>query len=183
MGLPPGTRFGPYEIVAPLGAGGMGEVYRATDTRLGRDVALKVLPSDALADEERRQRFVREARTASTLSHPNVATPDGSVVYFPTRTGGEDADLRSVGAAGGESRRVRERSTSTARPPPATVGWLRIPGTSSSSPNSRASPTRTCSWAMGRRDAGSRLPQVWLLKGLEVPRNTGVSLLHPFDRP
>ena len=74
MALTAGTRLGPYEVVAPLGAGGMGEVYRATDTRLGRAVALKVLPVDALADEERRQRFAREARAASALSHPNVAT-------------------------------------------------------------------------------------------------------------
>ena len=72
MPLAPRTRLGPYEIVAPLGRGGMGEVYRARDTRLGRDVALKVLPSGTVSGEEDRLRFEREARTVSRLSHPNV---------------------------------------------------------------------------------------------------------------
>jgi serine/threonine protein kinase len=72
MALSPGTKLGPYEIVAPLGAGGMGEVYRAKDTRLGRDVAIKVLPSNVSSDEEKRQRFEREARTISSLNHPNI---------------------------------------------------------------------------------------------------------------
>jgi serine/threonine protein kinase len=65
--------LGPHEILAPLGAGGMGEVYRARDTRLGREVAIKVLPPEMTSDEDRRQRFAREARAASALSHPNVA--------------------------------------------------------------------------------------------------------------
>ena len=68
-----GTRLGPYEISAPLGAGGMGEVYRATDTRLGRDVAIKVLPRHFLGDRERKARFEREARTLATLNHPGIA--------------------------------------------------------------------------------------------------------------
>ncbi|MEO7868846.1 MAG: serine/threonine-protein kinase, partial [Candidatus Eisenbacteria bacterium] len=72
MPIQPGTRLGPYEIIAPLGAGGMGEVYRARDTRLGRDVAIKVLPGEATASEEVRQRFEREARTISKLAHPNI---------------------------------------------------------------------------------------------------------------
>ncbi|HZI66080.1 MAG TPA: serine/threonine-protein kinase, partial [Thermoanaerobaculia bacterium] len=67
-----GTRLGPYEIVAPIGAGGMGEVYRARDTRLERTVAVKVLPSHLSASEESRQRFEREARTISQLSHPHI---------------------------------------------------------------------------------------------------------------
>src|SRR5512135_2886630 len=74
MSLAAGTRLGPYEILSQLGAGGMGEVYRATDTRLGRTVALKVLPEGFLEGEERRQRFEREARTLASLNHPNVAT-------------------------------------------------------------------------------------------------------------
>jgi tetratricopeptide (TPR) repeat protein len=72
MNLASGARFGPYEIVAPIGAGGMGEVYRARDTRLGRDVAIKVLPADFAADAERLKRFEREAKATAALSHPNV---------------------------------------------------------------------------------------------------------------
>lgn len=73
MTLPPGTRLGPYEIVSPLGAGGMGEVYRAKDTRLARDVAVKVLPEDFLEGEEGKTRFQREAKLLAALSHPNIA--------------------------------------------------------------------------------------------------------------
>jgi serine/threonine protein kinase len=65
MALPNGTRLGPYEIVAPLGAGGMGEVYRARDTRLDRTVAIKILPSHFADDATRRQRFEREAKVAT----------------------------------------------------------------------------------------------------------------------
>jgi Tol biopolymer transport system component len=72
MTLAAGTKLGPYEIVAPIGAGGMGEVYRATDTRLGRDVAVKVLPTHLSTSEEIRQRFEREARTISQFSHPHI---------------------------------------------------------------------------------------------------------------
>jgi eukaryotic-like serine/threonine-protein kinase len=72
MSLAAGTRLGPYEIVAPIGAGGMGEVYRAHDTRLGRDVAVKILPEAFAADVDRRTRFEREARAIAALSHPNI---------------------------------------------------------------------------------------------------------------
>ncbi len=74
MLLTPGTRLGPYEILAPLGAGGMGEVYRARDTRLGRDVAVKVLPQHLSSNPEVRARFEREARTVSSLNHPHICT-------------------------------------------------------------------------------------------------------------
>jgi eukaryotic-like serine/threonine-protein kinase len=70
--LAPGKRLGPYEIVAPLGAGGMGEVYRARDTRLRREVALKVLPADVANDPSRRARFEQEAHAAAALNHPNI---------------------------------------------------------------------------------------------------------------
>jgi eukaryotic-like serine/threonine-protein kinase len=71
--LTPGIRLGAYEIVGPLGAGGMGEVYRATDTNLGRQVAIKVLPETFAHDPERLTRFDGEARTLASLNHPNIA--------------------------------------------------------------------------------------------------------------
>jgi TolB-like protein len=72
MPLTAGARLGPYEVVAQIGSGGMGEVYRARDTRLGRDVAIKVLPAEFAADPERLKRFEREAKATATLSHPNI---------------------------------------------------------------------------------------------------------------
>src|ERR1700735_528613 len=72
MALIPGTKLGPYEILAPLGSGGMGEVYRACDTRLGRDVAIKVLPEALTKDADRLRRFEQEARTIAALNHPNI---------------------------------------------------------------------------------------------------------------
>ncbi|MEO5987370.1 MAG: protein kinase, partial [Candidatus Eisenbacteria bacterium] len=77
MPLPSGSRIGPYEIIAPLGAGGMGEVYRARDTRLGREVAIKALPADFVRDPERLARFEFEAKTLASLSHPNIASIHG----------------------------------------------------------------------------------------------------------
>lgn len=74
MAISSGTRFGPYEIISSAGAGGMGEVYRAKDTRLDRMVAVKVLPSEVAHDPEKRQRLEREARSISTLSHPHICT-------------------------------------------------------------------------------------------------------------
>ena len=74
MALEPGTTLGPYQIDAPLGAGGMGEVYKATDTRLDRTVAIKVLPEHVAADPDLKQRFEREARTVAALNHPHICT-------------------------------------------------------------------------------------------------------------
>src|SRR6478752_5895309 len=73
MPLSPGDKFGQYEIVAPIGAGGMGEVYRARDTKLKRDVAIKVLPEAFARDPERMARFQREAEVLASLNHPNIA--------------------------------------------------------------------------------------------------------------
>ena len=72
MSLTPGTKLGPYEILSPIGAGGMGEVYRARDERLSRDVAIKVLPPSFAGDPERLMRFEQEARAAGQLNHPNI---------------------------------------------------------------------------------------------------------------
>ena len=74
MSLTPETRLGPYEIMERIGAGGMGEVYRASDTKLGRDVAIKVLPDELIHQRERLSRFEREARLLAALNHPNIAT-------------------------------------------------------------------------------------------------------------
>jgi serine/threonine protein kinase/Tol biopolymer transport system component len=87
MTLSSGTRLGPFEILAPLGAGGMGEVYRARDSRLGRDVAVKVLSSEFAADADRRKRFEQEARSASALNHSNIVTihdigSQGDTIYI-----------------------------------------------------------------------------------------------------
>ena len=73
MALTPGTRLGPYEVISQIGAGGMGEVYRATDTNLRRAVAIKVLPDTVGADGERLARFQREAEVLASLNHPNIA--------------------------------------------------------------------------------------------------------------
>ncbi len=74
MALISGSKLGPYEIQSPLGSGGMGEVYRAIQSSLGRQVAIKVLPAEKVADPERKQRFVQEAKSASSLNHPNIIT-------------------------------------------------------------------------------------------------------------
>ncbi len=98
--LAAGSRLGPYRVVAALGAGAMGEVWRATDTRLGREVALKLLPADFAADEERHARLEREARLLASLNHPNIATLyglehlEGQHVLVMELVGGEGLDER-----------------------------------------------------------------------------------------
>ena len=104
MALLPGTHVGPYEIVTLLGAGGMGEVYRARDARLGRVVAIKILPAEFAADSDRLLRFEREARSASALNHPNIVTiydlgQDGSTHYIAMELI-EGKTLRELLAAG-----------------------------------------------------------------------------------
>src|SRR5947209_8510377 len=104
MTLAAGTRLGPYEIIAPLGAGGMGEVYRARDTRLGREVALKVIPDRLKNDPEALARFQREARAASALNHPHIVT-----IYDigRERVGGEDISYYTMELIDGTTLRER----------------------------------------------------------------------------
>jgi serine/threonine protein kinase len=74
VSLKAGSRLGPYAVLAPLGAGGMGEVYRARDARLSREVAIKVLPSDLASDAGRLKRFEKQVRASSALDHPNIGS-------------------------------------------------------------------------------------------------------------
>src|SRR5215472_6253116 len=108
MPLAAGTRLGPYEIQAALGAGGMGEVYRARDTRLGRDVAIKVLPSSFSSDGERLHRFQQEARAAGALNHPNILS-----IYD---TGAHDGSPYVVSELL-EGETLRQRISGTTLPP------------------------------------------------------------------
>ena len=94
MVLAVGDKLGPYEIVAPLGAGGMGEVYRARDTKLDRDVAIKVLPAGFAADPDRLARFEREAKALAALNHPNIAHIHG--VEDAPSTGSGQASTRAI---------------------------------------------------------------------------------------
>src|SRR5262245_30941691 len=82
MALAPGTKVGGYVVLAPLGAGAMGEVYRARDEKLGREIALKILPTSVAADRERRARFAREARVLASLNHPHI----GAIYGFEDAT-------------------------------------------------------------------------------------------------
>ena len=101
--MDPGDQLGPYEILSPLGAGGMGEVYRARDKRLGRDVALKILPADVANDPSRRQRFELEARAVAALNHPNIVSIfDVGQNYFIT----ELVEGRPLGSTKLELRKV-----------------------------------------------------------------------------
>ncbi len=104
MTLPAGTRLGSHEIVAPIGAGGMGEVYRARDTKLGRDVALKVLPAEMASSPERLERFQREARAVAALNHPHIVTihsvEESGGVHFLTMELVEGRSLDLLIAAG-----------------------------------------------------------------------------------
>ncbi len=124
MSLSSGQRLGPYEVVAPIGAGGMGEVFRARDTQLDRDVALKVLPDAVAHDRERLARFEREARTLASLNHPNIAaiygvekTPDSTALVMELVEGEDLSTLIATGHVTPETESVSSRSReSHARP-------------------------------------------------------------------
>ena len=123
----PGTRLGPYEIVSLLGAGGMGEVYRARDTRLEREVAIKVLPASFAHDATRRARFERETQAVAALCHPNIlaifdtGVHDGQLFAVTELLDGETLRERlDAGAAAGRARRSTLRCRSRAASPPRT---------------------------------------------------------------
>jgi hypothetical protein len=101
MPLDTGCKVGSYEVVSPLGAGGMGEVYRARDTRLGRDVALKVLAADCSGDPDRLRRFEQEARILAGLNHPNI--------HLGRQAAGAVARVRRLGADRGREGDGREQ--------------------------------------------------------------------------
>src|SRR5512135_3173340 len=106
MTIPTGTRLGPYEVLSPLGAGGMGEVYRARDSRLSREVAIKVLPASFSSDADRLRRFEQEAKAAGILNHPNITavydigTNQGDGAPYVVQELLEGETLRSVLAGG-----------------------------------------------------------------------------------
>ncbi len=111
MSLTAGTKLGPYEILAPLGAGGMGEVYRARDPRLARDVAIKVLPASFSADADRLRPFEHEAEAAGVLNHPNVTS------VYDIGTNADGAPLRGSGVPRGRDAPRRPRWRQALRPP------------------------------------------------------------------
>src|SRR2546430_15437835 len=119
MTLSPDTKLGPYEIIAPLGAGGMGEVYRARDTKLGRDVAIKLLPASFSGDSDRLHRFQQEACAAGALNHPNILvihhidTYEGAPCIVSELLEGETLRQRMTGAILAQ-RRVIESATQIA---------------------------------------------------------------------
>jgi serine/threonine protein kinase len=116
--LTPGTHFGPYEIAGPLGAGGMGEVYRAHDTSLKRDVAIKVLPLSLAGDADRLARFQREAETLAALNHPNIAQIYGierSAVERTTRHRASAADDASANDASAETTKIKSSELTVER--------------------------------------------------------------------
>jgi serine/threonine-protein kinase len=116
MPYTPGNRIGPYEIRASIGAGGMGEVYRATDTKLGREVAIKILPAGFAQDPERLARFERQANVLASLNHPNIAqiygVEDRALVMelVPRRTLAEriPSGLVAIAEACGSQRRSQK---------------------------------------------------------------------------
>ncbi|MGD2109350.1 MAG: protein kinase [Phycisphaerae bacterium] len=118
MAIETGAPLGPYEIVPPLGAGGMGEVYLARDTKLGRDVAIKALPGNMTRDPERVARFEREAKLLASLNHPNIAAIYGFREFNRERSlvleyvEGETLSSRPKRGASPSSSRWRSASTS-----------------------------------------------------------------------
>ena len=154
MSLSPGQRLGPYEIIAPLGAGGMGEVYRARDTKLDREVAVKVLPARLAEDAEALARFEREAKAVAALSHPSILAihdfgRDGGTAYAVMElldgetlrqrlAGGRPARAQGGGVRGADGAGPRRRARQGHRPPRPEAGErFRHPGGPAEGPRLR----------------------------------------------
>ena len=159
MPLSPGTRLGAYEIVAPIGAGGMGEVYRARDARLGRDVAIKVLPSAFATDPDALARFEREMKTLAGLSHPHIVAiydvgRDGPSAYAVTELlDGRDAGGHRLARTRADPQGDRVRRPDRARPSPRrTTAASSIATSSRPTWSSRATRTSRC-WISAWRGA------------------------------
>src|SRR6516164_7346163 len=118
--LSPGTKLGPYEVVGALGAGGMGEVYRARDIKLNREVALKVLPEAFAKDAERMARFQREAQVLASLNHPNIAA-----IYGLEESGGVRALVMELVEGPTLVERIGRARPLTPAPSPSVRGWSR----------------------------------------------------------
>ena len=119
MPLPAGSKLGPYEILAQIGAGGMGEVYRARDARLGRDVAVKIMPEEVSGDPQRAIRFEREARAASALNHPNIISVydvgrEGDTAYIVSELVDGESLRHAIAQGPLPARRVIEIATQMA---------------------------------------------------------------------
>ena len=184
MSLAAGTRLGAYDVIGLLGAGGMGQVYRARDTKLNRDVAIKVLPDDLARDPDRLARFTREAQTLAALNHPNIAhihgleETNGVVALVMELVEGNDL---SCFIAGGPIRSPRRFHRAADRRSPrsgAQQGFVhrdlkpanvkvREDGTSSCSTS--ASPRRCCKTTRGRFPALSRTARRWHLPRSPAP--------------
>ncbi len=134
MSLQPGTRLGGYEIVGTLGAGGMGEVYRARDLKLGREVAIKVLPEEFARDPTRIARFEREARMLAAVNHPTIAAIYGAE---------EDGPTRYIVMELVEGDTLAERLTRARSPSRTPSGWAPESRRPSRSPTKRESSTGT----------------------------------------
>src|SRR5215471_9479309 len=150
MPLSPGFKLGPYEITASIGAGGMGEVYRARDSRLGREVAIKVLPASLARDAERLKRFEQEARAASALNHTNILT----IFDVGSHEGSPYLVMELL-----EGETLRERLTN----PAARKNRSRTPSHPTPSGGSSSGPNRSVSSASGSGEhSGSALTGVAL---------------------
>ena len=169
MSLSAGSRLGPYEIVEPIGKGGMGEVYRARDTKLNRQVAVKVLPDEFAADEERLARFEREAKLLASLNHSNIAgifgLEDSEGVQALVLELVEGPTLAERIAHGTDTRSKKPSPSPSRSPTRSKRGTRRVSSTAISSPRTSRSKKTAPSkcWTTGwRKRSKVTLPTPWI---------------------